>query len=273
MGNLHGIHKIHLDKEKETLLITLYAKALDNRSKNPILHDSQASAMVDKIDYDFERLRQPASGNIMVVRAKQFDTWLNAFLDIYPNAIVLNLGCGLDTRISRIDPHPNVHWYDVDYPEVIRLRKLFFSERNGYKMIATSVTETEWLENLPKDKPVMIIAEGLLEYLTKDEVTTLLHRLTGRFAHGQIAFDVMNSFAIKSGKENLKETTGAEHKWAVDDLRDVDGLNPELKRVAVLSVFSSKFVRKLPLKYRLTYTGMRMIPGFRNMMRLVLYKF
>ncbi len=34
-------HKISLTEEKETLLITLYAKAFDNRSKHPILHDTR----------------------------------------------------------------------------------------------------------------------------------------------------------------------------------------------------------------------------------------
>jgi O-methyltransferase involved in polyketide biosynthesis len=167
-------HKINLEKEKETLLITLYAKALDSRSKNPILNDTKAEEIVNMIDYDFDKVS--GFGNeIMVVRAKQLDTWLNEFLKIYPEATVLNLGCGLDTRISRINRPSTVHWFDVDFPEVIELRRLFYSNQAGYEMIASSVTELNWLERIPRDKPVMIIAEGVLEYLTEDEIKILLN--------------------------------------------------------------------------------------------------
>lgn len=240
VSNSDKTHKIHLEKEKETLLITLYAKALDSYSNKSILHDKKAAEFVKMIDYDFEKLNNFGNGNLMVVRAKQIDTWLKEFLEINPYATVLNLGCGLDTRISRINPHSNVNWFDVDYPEVIKVRKLFYSDRDGYNMIASSVTESNWLETIPNNKPVMIIAEGLLEYLTEDEVKTLLNRLTGYFSQGQVAFDIMNSFAIKSGKESLKETTGAEHKWAVDDIHEVDRFDSKLTRIAGLSVFKSR---------------------------------
>ena len=92
-------------------------------------------------------------------------------------------------------------------------------------------------------EPALIIAEGVFEYLTEDEVKTLLNRITNHFNHGEIIFDVMNSFAIKSGKEKLKQTTGAVHKWAVDDVSNVDALNPKLKRVESLSLFKSPFMQ------------------------------
>lgn len=266
-------HKVHLEKEKETLLITLYAKALDSLLENSILKDKKALELVEMIDYDFEKLNSLGNGNIMVVRAKQLDTWLNQFLELHPDVIVLNLGCGLDTRISRINPGPDITWFDVDYPEVIELRRYFFSEQQGYKMIASSVNEPGWLESIPGDRPAMIMAEGLLEYLTEDEVKTLLNRLTAHFAEGRITFDIMNSFAINSGKESLKETTGAEHKWAVDDINDVDKLNDKLKRIDSLPIFKSPYINKLSLKYRLIYALMSAVPGFRDMISLLLYEF
>jgi O-methyltransferase involved in polyketide biosynthesis len=263
---------ITLKKEMETLLITLYAKAMDNCSKNPILNDVKAEELLDQIDYDFEKLK--GFGNeIMVIRAKQMDMWLNKFLEKNPNSTVLNLGCGLDTRISRIHPSSSVNWFDVDFPEVIDLRKHFFQNRPGYQMIPSSVTELKWVEDIPRDKPVMILAEGILEYLAENEVKELLHRLTHHFQNGQLAFDVMNAFAINAGKKNLKETTGAEHKWVVDTVHEVDRLNPNLKRAATLSIFKSKDIHKLPLKTRLIYSALCLFPSFKNMMRLLLYNF
>ena len=266
------IDQIHLTEEKETLFITLSAKALDYRSKHSILHDKEADDILKRISNDLTKYKG-FGDKIMVVRAKQFDEWIKEFVRKNNNAVVLYLGCGLDTRITRIDPPPSVSWFDVDYPEVIQLRKTFYSERDGYQMIASSVIELGWLKQIPHDRPTFVIAEGLLEYLTIEEVKMLFNRLTGHFNQGQILFDVMNSFAIQSGKKQLKATTGAVHKWAVDDTREVDKLNPRLTRIEELSLFKSKYMRRLPLGLHLFVSFASLIPQYKNMLRLMRYKF
>jgi O-methyltransferase involved in polyketide biosynthesis len=267
------IHKVQFKEEKATLLITLYAKALDSRLKKSILHDDKADAIVGAIDFDFEKLDSLGNSNVIVLRARQMDIWIKGWLDENPDSIVLNLGCGLDTRISRINPARSVSWFDIDYPEVMALRKRFFSDRENYRMVASSVTGSAWLETIPNDRPAMIVAEGLLEYLTESEVEALFQRLTDHFATGEMVFDVMNTFAILSGKAYLKKITGAEHKWAVDDVRMVDKLNPKFRRIDDVSVFRAKSMRSLPLKSRLFYSALALVPVFRNMIRLLRYGF
>ena len=71
--DLTGTHKVNLTEEKETLLITLQAKALDSRSKEPILNDKKAEEILHLIDYDFEKINH-FGNEIMVIRAKQLDT-------------------------------------------------------------------------------------------------------------------------------------------------------------------------------------------------------
>ena len=264
--------KIELKKEELTLLITLYVKALDYRSKNSILNDKTADDLVNSIDYDFEKLKKSGIG-IIAVRAKQYDEWLLEFLTSNPDAVVVQLGCGLDTRITRINPPQSASWFDIDYPSVINLREKFFSNQLGYTMIGSSITSSDWLMEIPKDRPVIILADGVLEYLTENEVKSLFNRLTDYFIHGQIVFDVMNSFSINSGKSNLKETTGAEHKWAVNDIHKVDKLNSKFKRITYLRLFGSKYIHKLPLNFRLIYGVLNLIPHFRNMICLLRYEF
>lgn len=262
---------MHLTEEKQTLLITLYAKALDSRSKHSILHDVKANEMVSMIDYDFEKLNSFGNGNVMVVRARQMDEWMREFLRSNPNAVVLNLGCGLDTRVSRINPPAGVSWFDIDFPEVIEERKNFFSsDREGYKMIESSITAPEWLEEIPKGRPAIVVADGVFEYIAEEGVKDLLNRITDSFPRGQIAFDVMNSFAVRSGRSSLKETTGAEHRWAVDDVGKVNQLDPKLKRIDNLSVFRLKY---FPPAYRLIFGLGSVIPSVRNMIRLLRYEF
>jgi O-methyltransferase involved in polyketide biosynthesis len=92
--------KVDLKGAPATLLITLYAKALDYRLPHPILNDERADQIVEMIDYDFERVTGFGDSVMMAIRARQYDEWLKEFLARHGDAVVLNLGCGLDTRVS-----------------------------------------------------------------------------------------------------------------------------------------------------------------------------
>ena len=140
-------------------------------------------------------------------------------------------------------------------------------------MIESSITDPAWLTEIPTGQPVMIVAEGVLEYLTAEEVKLLLNRLTDYFSQGVIAFDVMNSFAIQSAKSAANEPTAGLHKWEVNDIREVDALDPKLIREEALSVFHSPYIGNLPLGYHLLYRSMALVPQFRNMIRLLRYQF
>lgn len=138
------IHNIELTKEKETLFITLYAKVLDYQSKNPILNDKTANDIINSVNYNFSKFNG-RGGKVAVIRTKQIDDWIIEYININKNIIVLNLGCGLDARINRINPQSSVIWYDIDFSEVIELRiKYYINNRNNYFTIGTSITEENW---------------------------------------------------------------------------------------------------------------------------------
>jgi len=270
--------QIQLTDEKETLFIPLSGKALDYRSKNSVLNDRKANDIVEKVGYDFATHKSFGArigARTLAVRAKQYDEWTKDFSMKNKNAVVVHLGCGLDARITRVQPPSSVAWFDIDYPEVITLRKEFYQETNEYNMIASSITAQNWLETIPADRPAFILAEGVLEYLSEEEVKMLLNRLTTYFTHGQIAFDVMNSFAIGLGNKNLKKTTGAVGilKWVVDDLTEIDKLNPKLKRMEVVSRIKSVYINKLPFGNRLIFGLLSLSSKHKNAMRLLRYEF
>src|SRR5215213_9570373 len=119
--------QIHLSNDKATYLATLYGKALDARSPNPILGDTFADAAVRQIDFDFTSLKLPNGGDITLpARARHLDGWTRDFIAAHPTSTVLHLGCGLDSRVFRIDPPATVDWYDVDFPDVIDLRRQLY---------------------------------------------------------------------------------------------------------------------------------------------------
>lgn len=116
---------------QETLFLTLYGRALDTHASHPILADTMADEIAGKIDYDFTKLK--LGSNIVVniaLRAKMLDEVVRRFVADHPDAVVLDLGAGLDDRMFRIAPPPTVDWYDIDFPEVIVLRRRILPEHS-----------------------------------------------------------------------------------------------------------------------------------------------
>jgi hypothetical protein len=133
---------IELSGPPQTMLATLYAKALDADADHPVLGDSWARDAVARIDYDWSRTTiTRRSAPSVAVRSAHFDRWARQFLAGHPRATVVHLGCGLDARAFRLDPDPGVRWYDVDYPDVIALRARLYPRRDDYTMVAASVTD------------------------------------------------------------------------------------------------------------------------------------
>jgi O-methyltransferase involved in polyketide biosynthesis len=225
--------KVRLPKEKETYLATLYGKALDAAAENPILGDHFAASAVARIDYDFKALKLPKGSEISLpMRAWHFDQWTRAFLAANPEATVLHLGCGLDTRVYRIDPGPKVRWFDVDFPDVIALRERLYPERDGYRRVGSSVTDLAWLDAIPGDTPVLVVAEGLVMYLREKDGTALFRRITEQFPSGQIAFDGYSRAMVRL-VSRLAIVRGAkvELVWGINDPRDLEKRVPRLHLV------------------------------------------
>lgn len=225
--------KVHLTKEKETYLATLYGKALDVAAAQPILGDHLAAEAVARIDYDFKKLKLPSGGEITLpLRARHIDGWTRAFLATNPISTVLHLGCGLDSRVYRIDPGPQVRWVDVDLPDVIALRQQLYPARQGYQQIGASVTDRAWLEAIAGDTPVLVVAEGLMMYLSEPEGVALLRRITAQFPSGQIAFDGYSGVMVRL-VSRLATVHGAkvELLWGIDDPYDLEQQVPGLHLV------------------------------------------
>jgi methyltransferase (TIGR00027 family) len=212
-----------------TNLCTLYLRAYESRSPAPILGDTAAADAVNRVEYDWTRMRRamrPGSNQYMVtMRAKQLDDWSADFLQRHPNAVVLHLGCGMDTRAFRLHPPDTVRWFDVDQPNVIALRRKLYDDRDGYRMIGSSVTDGAWLDEIPTDRPVLMVAEGLLMYLTGPEVRALLQRLTDRFGAGELVFDTVSPMGPRLSKVLTKGIT----KWGIRDARELAQWNPRLR--------------------------------------------
>ena len=163
----------------------------------------------------------------MALRSAQFDAWITDYLNGHPDAVVLHLGCGLHSRAFRMAVPEGVRWFDVDLPQVIALRRQLYSESETYRMVGSSVTDPGWLDELPAGGPVLIVAEGLLMYLTPAEVTELLHRLLDRFDTGELLADLLS----KWGPRLSKVSTSGIIKWGTRDGSEITRWDARLRLI------------------------------------------
>ncbi len=259
----------------ETMLATLYARALDADADHPILGDTYARELVQRIDYNWSKTTITAkNAPSVVIRSAHFDKWTRQFLAAHGEATVLHVGCGLDSRVFRVHPGPGVDWYDVDYPDVIALRERFYPPDAGYRLLGASVTELEWLSAIPADRPVLMLAEGLTMYLTEESGLALLRRVVERFSSGELQFDMFNRFAIRTQKMNfVVRRAGARLHWGVEGPGDILANVPRLRLLAAMSVFDDEVFNRLTRSYRVMARVMSTVPTLKMMAQYHRYAF
>ncbi|KAH8163209.1 hypothetical protein CIB48_g5046 [Xylaria polymorpha] len=241
--------KVKLSPVEETMVLTLWSRARDASSPNPVLGDVHAQGILDRVDAtSFSPTLFPRDhryDDYITVRAKQLDQWCKAFLEAHAHepVAVLHLACGLDLRAMRLQPScgDNVHWIDLDRPEVVNLRRRLIPDpiRAGggehsavewdYRLLGASVSDESWIDEIPHDRPLLVIAEGLFPYLSPEEATTLLRRLVKHASSGQIVMDTVGSILTRyTSFMPLFRGTSVRMNWGVDDGEEVARLHPRL---------------------------------------------
>ncbi|MDU0293545.1 class I SAM-dependent methyltransferase [Saccharothrix longispora] len=268
--------KVDLTGAPETMLATLYARALDARAARPVLGDTAALEAVGRIEYDFGRTGINAGTAAGVaMRAKLLDGWTRDFLAAHPSATVLHLACGLDTRARRVAFGEGVRWVDVELPEVAALRERLLPPPPGdYRLVHASVTSAGWLDEVPADRPVVVVAEGLTMYLTEEDVRGLVRRVVDRFTGGELLFDAYGSFGIRlQGFVPAVRRAGAVLRWGLDDPAVVEAWAPGLTCVDALRSVELPDIALMPASARVPLRVMARLPGFRDAGRVLRFRF
>jgi O-methyltransferase involved in polyketide biosynthesis len=267
--------RVDLSGAPQTMLATLYAKALDADFKEPILGDRFAKQIVERIDYDWKKTTITARrAPSVTTRSAHFDAWANQFLVAHPQAVVVHVGCGLDARFFRLQPGPGVEWYDVDYPEVAALRTQLYPAAEHYHVVAASVTDPGWLADIPADRPALMLGEGLTMYLTEQDGTALLRRVVGHFGSGELQFDAFNWLGIKSQWLNtVVRRSGSTLHWAINGPDDIINAVPAVRLLAWERWFESDTFARLPRSTRVLGKVMAQVQVVANMAQYHRYAF
>ena len=171
-------------------------RALDNRSPQPILGDATADQIVRTLDYDYGRcISTPTSCSTSPSGPRSWTRWPRRSWPATRTRSGSTWAPG-STPARRLDPPSTVDWYDVDFPAVAAARERLIPERPNAHVIGADVREPDWLDAVPSDRPAMIVADGLMGFLTQDEMVSLWNRLISHFPSGEIVFNSYTRFAI-----------------------------------------------------------------------------
>jgi len=212
-----------LTEAQSTLLMPLWARAMESRHESPLIRDSKAVEMVASLDFDFDLFRQKAVPQAdYCVRAVVLDQLVQEFLDQNPGGTVVEFGVGLDTRFDRLD-NGTVTWIELDLPHVVDLREQFFEATERRKILRGSLTETDWIPQVVSlaNGPILFIAEGVLYFLTQAQVHSLLDHLAENFPESSFLFDAQSPWFLWFS--NLRQPVkNAEMKFSLGSVRHLE---------------------------------------------------
>lgn len=204
----------------KTLYIPLYGKAYVSR-KGLFLDDKKAEEIWQAGGFPLKgKSRSKWLAYYMGIRSAVFDDWVRQQIDDTEDAVVIHIGCGMDSRVLRVGAASH-RWYDVDFPEVIKERRRYFSESADYQMIAGDVRDGSWLTSIPEKKNAIVVMEGVSMYLTSKELQDLTTSLCAHFEQIALLMDCYTVLAARMSKyKNPINDVGVKEVYGMD--------NPEL---------------------------------------------
>lgn len=201
----------------QTLYIPLYGKAYVSR-KGLFLHDPKAVEIWEAEGFPLKgKSKSKWLAYYMGIRSAVFDEWLKQQLSKESDAVVIHLGCGMDSRILRVGTNGH-RWYDVDFPEVIAERKRYFREEDDYQMLASDIRDLRWLDAVSGATHAIVVMEGVSMYLNNRELGDLMTALSDRFESIRLLMDCYTTLAAKLSKRaNPVNDVGVTQVYGLDD--------------------------------------------------------
>ena len=210
-----------MNEVNKTLFIPLYGKALISRM-GIILQDKKAEEIWNAEGFALRgKAKSKWLAYNMAIRARIYDDWAAEQLRLYPDALVLHIGCGLDSRCLRIQA-PYKQWIDADLPEVIAVRQQYFSQTDSYGMMALDASKPGELDKLPNAERIIVIMEGLSMYLINDALTQFFTALQTKYNTVHALVDIYTVFGAKASKyKNPINEVGVTQVYGIDDMHAV----------------------------------------------------
>ena len=259
-----------MNSVNKTLYIPLYGKSYVSK-KGLFLDDKIAEEIWAEEGFSLKgKSKSKWLAYYMGVRSAVFDEWVKKQMADVPNAVVIHIGCGMDSRVIRVGTE-NHKWYDVDFSEVIEERKRYYVESNNYKMIAGDARESNWLSNIKENQCAIVAMEGVSMYMTVDEMRNLADSLCAHFENLMLLVDCYTSFAAKlSKKRNPINDVGVTEVYGIDNPQDYQ--KGELVFIKEHTMIPKKYIDELKGLERFIFANFYAGSFSKKLYRLFEYK-
>ena len=248
--------ELKLGDVEETALIPLAIRANETKRKNARIQDKKAVEIIDVLGIDTKPFDKFGSHEGVVARTIMIDRSVNHLLKKYPDAVCVNIGCGLDDCFSRVD-NGEITWYNMDLQDSIAVRRKVYKESDREHMIAGDVLSTEWTKKIDRKDITIVIAEGLFMYFSKEQVKTILNNITSSFGKGFLVVELMHPKMMKENVHDTVKNTNAHFGWGTENGTELlpldaklslvkeNSLSDEMKKASFLSKVVGIIISKL----------------------------
>ena len=228
--------KYHIEKNtvQETLIIPLFGRLVCSERFPQLFSDPAAKRICDCLDYDFaekrKKMESPAGlFGALEVAQRQYDLRceVEAYLQDYQKAAVVNLGCGLDDTFSKVE-NGICQGYNLDFADVIAVRNALLPAGKRETNIACDLNDFSWMNAIDASHGAVFFAAGVFYYFRTADVRTLFSAMAERFPGAVLVFDSCNERGAKLMRKTwLKEAgiTDVSAFFSLEDEKELTGWN------------------------------------------------
>ena len=210
-----------MNEVNKTLFIPLYGKSKVSK-QGIIIKDPDAERIWDMEGFPVKgKSASKWLAYNMAMRASVFDDWTRNMLKQDPGALILHVGCGLDSRCNRVG-HEYRLWVDCDFPDVLAIRSKYYTETDKYRMMPLDASKPEQISSLPDSNATILILEGICMYLTKEQINAFLRTMKEKYSVLYVLMDVYTELGAKASKyKNPVNDVGVTTVYGIDKIGDI----------------------------------------------------
>lgn len=269
-------HATPIEHVSDTAFWVAYFRAKENVRAQALFRDPYAQKLAGARGKAFADSAPKVSFYTewtVIARTVIIDRFIERAVNEGVDAIV-NLGAGLDARPYRMNLPQNLRWIEADYSKLIDYKnEVLINEQPKCALtrigvdLADTQARQQFLHNVvPDAKNVLILTEGVIPYLSPDEVAMLAQDI---FAHERFRYwiaeyirkDIYKYLQSAEREGELKKTPFkffpeewypffAKFGWIEKETRFVSEIAAEFNRTMPMPLIGRIIVKLLPKRVR-----------------------
>ena len=199
-------NELGLTNIESTLLLPLKGRVFATKNFPYVLKDEIAVSIASKLPEKYMDTKKDSEYTLLqqAVRSLNMNVYVKTFLAKYPNAVIINLGCGLDTLFNRCD-NGTSKWYEIDLKEVTDLRRKLIGETERDRILTYSMFEYDWMKEIKDNNegPFLVVASDVFQYFPQNIIVDLLKNIKN-LGRVEILFDAVSMKGMKDTQKYMK---------------------------------------------------------------------